>query len=281
MMTALDMKQGTAGRGAGDRLAKFVATKGLSGYVPPKIADLITKPILFVLGGKQAYGYEATILADVCDAVLAARKDGSLHYQQEHIAEQCEVLVRAFARVGIIALVDEATGYEKVRKANDLAEILDAFIAKELRPWVRRFPFEFYQEIFRLKGWDASALTPNSPKPAMVGQITKDVIYLRMGPRAIFKTLRRLTPRSDKGYLKNKLHLWLTSDIGDPKLEGHLGRVITVMRLSDNWAHFMENLERAGIRKFTDNYELPFETESGMLASGDLRSSSAEILSPE
>jgi hypothetical protein len=51
-----------------------------------------------------AYGYEATILADICDAVLKARENGDLNYQQEHIAQRCEILVRAFARVGIIAL---------------------------------------------------------------------------------------------------------------------------------------------------------------------------------
>lgn len=258
MLTALDMKQGTAGRGAGDRIAKFIATKGISGFVSPELAEMITKPIVFQLGGQKAYGYEATILADLCDAVLAARKQGALNYQQKHIADQCEILVRGFARVGIIALVDEATGYQEVRQKTALAEILDAFIAKELRPWVRRFPFEFYQEIFRLKGWDTSDLTPNSPKPAEVGRITVDVIYRRIGPSGILKTLKKLTPRSERGYLKNKLHSWLTPDIGDPKLEALIGRVITTMKLSDTWPDFMGKLERAGIRRYTDNLELPF-----------------------
>jgi hypothetical protein len=258
MLTALDMKQGTATRGGGDRLSKFVATKALSPFVSPELAKMITNPILFQVSGLTAYGYEATILADLCDSVLAARKAGALNYQQEHIAEQCEILVRGFARVGIIALVDEATGYQQIREQHALAEILDKFIAKELRPWVRRFPFEFYQEIFRLRGWDTSDLTPNSPKPAEVGKITTDVIYRRIGPVGILKTLKKLTPRSEKGYLKNKLHSWLTPDIGDPKLEGLIGKVIAVMKLSDDWSHFMQNLERAGIKRYTDNLELPF-----------------------
>jgi hypothetical protein len=258
MLTALDMKQGTATRGGGDRLSKFVATKALSRFVSPELAKMITHPILFQVGGSTAYGYEATILADLCEAVLAARKAGALNYQQEHIAEQCEILVRGFARVGIIALVDEATGYQAIREQHALAEILDKFIAKELRPWVRRFPFEFYLEIFRLKGWDTSDLTPNSPKPAEVGKITTDVIYRRIGPTGILKTLKKLTPRNEKGYLRNKLHSWLTPDVGDPKLEALIGRVITVMKLSDDWPHFMQNLERAGIRRYSDNLELPF-----------------------
>ena len=55
--------------------------------------------------GSSHYGYEATILPELCDAVLSARVAGSLNYQQKHIAQQCEILVRAFARVGIIAPV--------------------------------------------------------------------------------------------------------------------------------------------------------------------------------
>jgi len=51
----------------------------------------------------------------LCETVLQARKDGKLQSQQMHIAEQCEILVRGFARVGIIALVDEATGYQDYR----------------------------------------------------------------------------------------------------------------------------------------------------------------------
>ena len=50
----------------------------------------------------------------------------ALSYQQEHIASQCEIIVRGLARVGII---EEA-----------LARVLEAFIAKELQPWIKTFP---------------------------------------------------------------------------------------------------------------------------------------------
>lgn len=94
-MTALDMSQGTAGRGGGDRLAKFAATKSISPFVSNDLAEVIKNPIIFQApSGGKAYGYEATVLADLCDVVLEARKHGALHYQQEHIAERCESLVR-------------------------------------------------------------------------------------------------------------------------------------------------------------------------------------------
>jgi len=116
---------------------------------------LIGNPIKFKHsgGGGVAYGYPATILADICDTVLAARKAGALQRQQEHIGERSEILVRGFARVGIIALVDEATGYQRDRAKDALAKILEEFIANELRPYIKTFPLDFYKEIYRLRGW--------------------------------------------------------------------------------------------------------------------------------
>jgi hypothetical protein len=88
----------------------------------------------------SAEGYEATILADICDAFLKARESGDMNYQQEHIAHRCEILVRAFARVGIIALVDEATGYQRDRTKDALSRILEAFIAKRIAAIFAYFP---------------------------------------------------------------------------------------------------------------------------------------------
>jgi hypothetical protein len=260
---ALDMKEGTAAKGGGDRLSKFVDTKALSSFVSPELAHMIMQPIVFIVAGKQAYGYEATILADLCDAVLAARKAGTLNYQQAHIAEQCEILVRGFARVGIIALVDEATGYIEFKRKQDYAEIIEKFISKELRPWVRRFPFEFYEKIFRLKGWDTSELTPNSPKPLEVGKITTN-IWKRLAP-GVHAELKRLTPRNEKGYLTSKLHQRLTDEIGNPKLEKHIAVTMALMDVSADWPHFMSNLNKV-LPVFGKNYELPLPDPAPTLA---------------
>jgi hypothetical protein len=108
-----------------------VATKGISEVISNDLSEVIKRPIKFVTSHASiANGYEATLLTDICDAVLAARKTGKLHYQQEHIATHCEILVRGLARTGIIALVDEVTGYQKDRAKDALTKILEAFIAK-------------------------------------------------------------------------------------------------------------------------------------------------------
>jgi len=51
--------------------------------------------------------------------------------RQEIIAEQCEILIRALAKVSIIALVDEATGYQRVRGEFELQKMLKAYISEE------------------------------------------------------------------------------------------------------------------------------------------------------
>jgi hypothetical protein len=260
MLSSLDMKQGTAGRGDGDRLAKFVATKSLAPFVSNELAEMIKNPIRFQppTGGSVAYGYEATLLADLCDAVLAARKADKLHYQQEHIAEQCEILVRGFARVGIIALVDEATGYQDDRAKNALAKILEAFIAKELRKWISTFPTDYYKELFRLRGWRFPDLPADQRKrPILVGKITNDVVYDRLAPR-VRVTLQELTPRDEKGRLKHKLFQRLTENVGHPRLREHLSAVVALMKASKTWKQFMEMLNTS-LPRYGDTPYLPFE----------------------
>ena len=68
-------------------------------------------------------GFPARFLADICDAVLEAREAGMLDSQQTRLAQRCELLVRGFARIGIIALVDEATGYQRIREERALAKL--------------------------------------------------------------------------------------------------------------------------------------------------------------
>ena len=44
------------------------------------------------------------------------------------IAKHCEILVRGLAAVGIIALIDEVTGYEKVKDKDTLQKFLNKFL---------------------------------------------------------------------------------------------------------------------------------------------------------
>lgn len=258
MLTALDMSQGTAGRGGGDRIAKFASTKGVSAFINNQLLEVIKNPILFVTpNGNTAYGYEATVLADLCDAVLEARKNGGLHYQQEHIAQKCEILVRSFAKVGIIALVDEATGYQKDRAKDALAKILEAFVAKELQPYVKKFPIEFYEGMFRLRGL---AFNPESVKrPPYFGHLTNDVIYRRLAP-GVWKELKSKVQKTPEGRPKHHLHRLLTPTVGDPRLHDLITKVTTIMQLSNKWGDFKVKLDQL-LPAHNETMELPFDIQ--------------------
>jgi hypothetical protein len=242
LIGGLGMKPGGSSHGA-DRLALFFAGKGISPFVSNDLMTTIQNPIRFRSPSKGpiTYGYPATILADICDAVLAARKAGALQSQQLHIAERCEILVRGFARVGIIALVDEATGYQNDRAADSLARILEAFIAKELQPWVRTFPPDFYQEMFRLRGLEYPTTTVQ--RPQYFGVLTNNIVYKRLAP-GVLDELKKVTERNEEGRPKHKYFQKLTSNVGYPKLREHLGSVVTIMKLSENYADFTEKLDR-------------------------------------
>lgn len=259
MVAGLSMSQGTAGRGTGDRLAKFIGGKAISPFVSKHLYDVITEPIRFkTTSGNMAYGYEAEVLADLCDAVLSARKDGKLNYQQGHIAERCEILVRGFARVGIVALVDEATGYQDDRARDALAKILEAFVEKELRKWVKTFPSEFYRYLFKLRGLPYNG---KCRKPQYMGHLTNDLIYSRLAP-GVLAELRKRNPRTSRGTRKSKHHQWLTSEVGNPKLLEHLAAVTALMRGHDAWDSFYVMLERS----MPKHQPMPLWEEQGLSA---------------
>lgn len=243
LQTAIGMSSGGS-RAGEQRMAVFADSLESKGIAINDLSARIRKPIRFIPpgGGNPAYGYEATILADICDAVLAARnKPGTLQSQQAHIAEQCELLVRGFARVGIIALVDEATGYQKDRAADALSKILEAFIEKELQPWVKTFPSDYYEQLFRLRGLPYPSSTVQ--RPQYFGTLTNDIVYERLAP-GVLNELKKVTERNDQGRPKHKFFQKLTTNIGYPKLREHLGSVVTLMKLSDNYLDFKSKLDR-------------------------------------
>ena len=172
--------------------------------------------------------------------LIDADRNRVLDKRYSHIAERAAVLQHGFATMGIIWLVDKITGYEDFKKANDFGKIIEAFVAKEMRPYVSKFPPEYYQEICRLRG---IPYDPNSVKrPPYFGHLTNNITYLRLAP-GVWKELK---DKSKKESLPTKphLHRFLTEDIGDPRLKDVISKSIAVMKLSDDWFDFLAKLDR-------------------------------------
>lgn len=229
-------------RGGAVKMADFVVKIAANGLCPKELTAALGSPIEFIPEhvGRTAFGYEATVLADICELVLDARVQGPLTPRQRAVAERCEILVRGFARVGIIALVDEATGYQRDRARKALHEILEKFIAVELQRWAKRFPDSFFRELFRLRGleWPCDYKIPQ-----YVGHIINDVIYRRLAP-GVLDELRNKNPMGERRR-KHCHHQWLSENIGHPKLQEHISAVTAVMRISRSWQEFQRHVDVA------------------------------------
>jgi hypothetical protein len=248
MISALGMTKGGSSHRGGTRLAKFVSSQTLGPFASQELIAGTQQPILFrTPSGAIALGFEATILADICDMVLAARKAERLQKQQEHIAERAEILLRAFARVGIVALVDEATGFQEIRARDDLHKILEAYIAKELLPWTKRFPDEFFREMFRVWGWpwppaDLAYRGPQGPRYA--GKLVRQLVYEKLPP-GVLDRLDEINPPDEKWQRRNRFPQGLTQSIGQPHLDKLVAQITMLFRLSDDPDSFWRQHRRA------------------------------------
>lgn len=261
---ALSVRRGQDEQGRA-QVPLYLAFKNLEPFVAKHLGDVHIKPIKFrtLSGGTATGGIDAKVIPKICAVWLDARRAGVLGARQEQIADKAEMLLRGLAEVGIIALVDEATGYQKERASDALAKILEAFIAKELKPWVHTFPSEFYQELFRLRG--VPYPTHTVKKPRYFGHLTNNIIYARLAPK-VLEELKSSTPRDSKGRHKHQLHRRLTRDIGHPKLREHIASAVSLMKISDTYGQFETFLKRAH-PKYNETLPLPLgesEPETGI-----------------
>lgn len=235
----------------------FLGAENLRPFVSNELIEN-SKPVYFWSAQGPIWGVRAEVLPEVCQVYLDAERAGVLRKSQLGIAEHCRILSRGIQVVGIYALVDEATGAQDVRARDALAKILQAFIAKELRRWIKTFPPEYYRELFRLRGLKLEEVRQ---MPSYVGHLTNDLVYARLAP-GVLSELRRKNPVTESGRRKHKHHQWLTDEVGDPKLRVHLTKVVTLMEASSTWNQFKTLVDRA-LPRFSTAPLLAILEESG------------------
>lgn len=234
-----------------DGLPFFLQADVLKPFIDNDLRESTT-PILFRnKQGRRAVGYDATLLPRVCevylkfrDACIAEKK--SVPKQYEHIIAACDIVMRGLAEVGVIALVDEATGFQYVRDREALQEHLEKFLRKELAVWVKTFPDEFYQEIYRLRGWQWRGMQVN--RISACSGYTRDLIYERLAKDLVQK-LEEKNPMDAAGNRKAAHWQWLSDDLGNPALKAHLHTVVNFMKAYDDWDEFYARLNRVLPRK--------------------------------
>ena len=224
----------------GARPPVFASANNLKPFMDADLRLALTSPILYRPkgGGAIAYGVKADLIPKVCEIWLKARDGGALLPQQLHIAAQADLIMRGLAHVGIIALVDEATGYQDDRPRLALAKILEEFVAEELKKWVKTFPLDYFRELCRIRGVE---FREDMRLPSYFGHLTNKLIYSRLAPGVLAK-LQEKNP-SQNGRRKNKNFQYLTDDVGHPKLLQHLGSIVTLMKLTPSGKDAWDELE--------------------------------------
>jgi len=234
----------------------FLDAQNLQPFMDEEVREKIKLIDFTSKSGKKMAGYSADILPKICKIYLDARAANVLKSSQLPLARASEILLLGLANIGIIALVDEATGYQYERERDELQKILKAYIAAELLPWQRQFPDIFYKEIFRLNGWDFT-VKGIKQRPSVIGKWTNTLIYEQLPP-GVLTELKKKTPKSAAGNYSANFHQSLTPDLGQVHLQNQLASVITLFQISDNWQNFMAQFNKLMSRRLGQQ-ELNFE----------------------
>lgn len=220
-------------RGGGAALPRLVSRKNMEPYISAETREKLEKPIIFQMGdavpqlrGQKVFGYDVTMLIDVCNAVLKAEGDGKLRSTQWQLAKQAHIIVNASAKLGIKALVYALAGYDPTRE--EVIEAFKHYVREEAREYEREFPQQLYAEWYRLY----QLQKPAKGRPWKAKHLTIDHVYhpLARSNGKILKLAREQRQSSVDGQ-NDKLHQFL-SEIGVKALRTHLGQILGIARIS-------------------------------------------------
>lgn len=238
------------------RLDEILSSKVVKATLSDDYDASSFSPILCLDGKKRISAFYATSLPDICELMLNVRdyakeKGLELGERQKAVIAHADLLIRSLAKVGIIALIDEATGYQYEREKFELQTILKAFISPDILDWQETFHLGFYKEIFRL--WDIPFIPQTiKRKPPFIGMLTNELIYKNL-PKGSFvlRELKNKTPKTESGNYKVRLHQSLTP-FGKEELKKVLYTVESLGVLSSNKKEFRRLVENRYGQKTLD-----------------------------
>jgi hypothetical protein len=205
------------------KLDTYIGVKALEPYIDK--TKILGEPITFSIQGTQlkGIGINAEKFLDILTAYISAYTDEKLETdKQKEIAIRCIKLNTSLSKVGLIALIDEATGYQTIRQEDELQIKLRAFLAEELRAWEKTFPDELWNEFGRLTNWQG----PLHSRPKYWGKLVMELIYDALDPDvALYLKNEKPKPRHGQNY-----HQWLTEDYGLKSLSFHIQQVIGIAK---------------------------------------------------
>lgn len=208
----------TGKKGDGN-LENYIGVKGLVNYMPPGVHDEMVEFSLPGVVNRNVRGVTADTFLRICRAFVQANAEQALTTpRQEEIAFKASIFLGAVADVGLLALIDEATGYQYERAQDALQIKLQVFLEAEMRDWEKTFPDELWREFGRLTGWKGSI----NSRPKYWGKLVMELVYDYLD-KDVSQWLKENTPKPRHG---QNYHQWLSSQYGLKKLVEHIWMLI-------------------------------------------------------
>lgn len=231
----------------GASLPRFVNGKIISQAVGVELLKKLDNPLIFkgpsMVGNPPSqpiYGYDVTILIDICKAIISAESEGKLLKSQANIAKQAHVILGASAKAGIQGLVYALSGYDRTK--DEIITAFKLYVQEEAKKYEKEFPSELYTEWHRLyeipvldrgRSWHFKHLT------------VRHIYYpLAKSNGKIIELLRAL--KLNDGDREKKLFQFL-NEVGARALRMQLGRVLEMTESSKTRTEYENKIsERFG-----------------------------------
>jgi len=216
-------------------LAEYIGVKALNPYINKEL--VLAETIEFNIPGThyKGRGLKAEAFLDICNAYVSALSDGELKTQkQQEIAIRCSILLASCAKVGLIALIDEATGYQYERQEDALQLKIKAYIADEMREWEKIFPDDLWEQFGRLTKWSGSLHS----RPKWWGKLVMELIYNALDAD-VAKYLKENKPPPVH---RRNYHQWLSEHYGLKQLVTHIHQIIGMAKACDSLKELQEKV---------------------------------------
>jgi hypothetical protein len=241
------------GNKGGGNLESYIGVEVIKPFMPPNLQNLMVEFSIKEVVNKNVFGFEADTFLDICRGYTKARDAEALKTpRQMEIAIQAGMFLSACAKVGLIALIDEATGYQYDRAQDALRFKLKLYLEEEMRKWERTFPEELWKEFSRLTKHKGSIVQ----RPKYWGKLVMELIYDYLD-KDVADWLRKNAPKPQHG---QNYHQWLSSQYGLRKLTEHIWMVIGMASASHSMRELRDKMaERYGRKPVQLTFYLPPE----------------------
>lgn len=233
----------------GNVFLRTINSKGLGSLITDDLRERLSNPIVFkTKHGSIAHGYEGADLIDVCDAIWEAKKQGKLSPRQYLIGVQAEIILRSAAKIGIIALIDEATGYTKDKGKEEYRSLWKEYVRDEAKKYEAEFPDQLFEMIYKLYHLPRKHKNKN---PQFFGHFIRKYIYtpLANSNGAILEIIDEKNPVVyQKGGRKYKIFSFL-EEIGMSALRAQIWQVIGI----GNATRSKESFDKAFAKAFPES----------------------------